>query len=173
MSTPEIRRLAADEVRDLAPALSDILVDCVEDDASVSFMAPFSQGEALTYWEKMATAVDSGVLAVLVAEVDGTVEGTVQVAYDMPPNQPHRADVRKLLVHRRARRRGLGGMLMLAAEQVAAACGRSLLCLDTASDAAGRLYVRLGWQRAGVIPGYALWPHGGFCDTTIFYKQLR
>lgn len=172
MTAPRVRNLAADEVRHSARALSDILIDCVTGGASVSFMAPFPEDDALAYWQKMATAVESGALAVLLAEVDGSAEGTVQIAYDMPPNQPHRADIRKLLVHRRARRHGLGRTLMLAAEQEATARGRSLLCLDTASDTAERLYGRLGWQRVGVIPDYALWPRGGFCDTTIFYKRI-
>lgn len=172
MTTQIVRSLAADEVRSLAPALAEILVDCLDGGASVSFMAPFSIADALAYWEKVADAVDAGAIAVLVAEVDGVAQGTVQVSCDMPPDQPHRADIRKLLVHRRARRLGLGRALMLAAEREAMAHGRSLLCLDTASGAAERLYAGLGWQPVGVIPDYALWPHGGFCDTTIFYMRL-
>ncbi len=172
MTTPQVRTLAADEARSLAPALAEILVDCVAGGASVNFMAPYLKSDALRFWEKVADAVDARALAVLVAEVDGVAQGTVQVSYDMPPNQPHRADIRKLLVHRRARRLGLGRALMLAADRDAMVHGRSLLCLDTASGAAERLYAGLGWQRVGVIPGYALWPHGGYCDTTIFYKRL-
>ena len=120
----------------------------------------------------MADAVETGAVGLIVGEVGGRVEGTVQIACATPPNQPHRADIRKLLVHRRARRMGLGRALMLAAEREAAAHGRRLLCLDTASGAAESLYASLGWQRVGVIPDYAMWPHGGFCDTTIFYKRL-
>lgn len=172
MSAYRIRSVTADEVRTLAPALADILVDCVDGGASVSFMAPVAPDAATAYWRKLADGVESGALAVLVAEVDGMVQGTVQIAYDTPPNQPHRGDIRKLLVHRRARRLGLGRALMRAAERDAAAHGRSLLCLDTASDAAERLYADLGWQRVGIIPAYALWPQGGFCDTTIFYKRI-
>jgi ribosomal protein S18 acetylase RimI-like enzyme len=172
MTTRTVRSLAADEVRSLAPALAEILVNCVAGGASVSFMAPFSESDALAYWAKVADAVALGATGLIVGAVDGAAQGTVQIAYDTPPNQPHRADIRKLLVHRRVRRQGLGRMLMLAAEKEAVARGRSLLCLDTASGAAERLYAGLGWQRVGVIPDYALWPRGGFCDTTIFYKRL-
>ena len=102
----------------------------------------------------------------------GATVGTVQVVLAAPENQPHRGEVAKMLVHRTARRRGLGAALMRAAEAVALDAGKALLVLDTASDAAERLYERLGWQRVGVIPGYALWPAGGPVDTVIFYKQL-
>jgi len=96
----------------------------------------------------------------------------VQLILDLPENQPHRADLSKMLVHRRARRQGCGAVLLRAAERVGRECGRSLLVLDTASGDAERLYARLGWRRVGVIPGYALWPRGGLCDTTVFYKEL-
>lgn len=172
MTTGHVRAAAAGEVRALAPVLADILADCVAGGASVSFMAPFSAADAAAYWRAVAEEVAADAVAVLVAEVDGAVRGTIQIAYDTPPNQPHRADIRKLLVHRSARRLGLGRALMLAAEAAAADRGRTLLCLDTASDAAGRLYAGLGLQRVGAIPGYALWPQGGFCDTTIFYRRL-
>jgi ribosomal protein S18 acetylase RimI-like enzyme len=96
----------------------------------------------------------------------------VQLILDQPENQPHRADLAKMLVHRRARRLGWGEVLMRAAEREAQAAGRRLLVLDTASEEAARLYARLGWQRCGVIPDYALLPHGGPCDTTVFYRRL-
>jgi ribosomal protein S18 acetylase RimI-like enzyme len=172
MSTPVVRALAADEARALAPALAEILVDCVAGGASVNFMAPYRQADALRFWEKVADAAEDDTVAVLVAEVDGVILGTVTLACATPPNQPHRAEIRKLLVHRRARRMGIARALMLAAETEAARRGRWLLVLDTANDAAVRLYDGLGWQRAGVIPDYALWPHGGFCDSTIFYKRI-
>ena len=172
MTTRNVRSLAAGEARSLAPTLAEILLDCIEGGASVSFMAAFSCADALAYWATVADAVAGGATGLIVAEIDGRVEGTVQIAYDTPPNQPHRVDIRKLLVHRRARRLGLGRDLMLAAERQAAERGRWLLCLDTASGAAERLYAGLGWQRVGAIPEYALWPHGGFCDTTMFYKRL-
>ena len=101
-----------------------------------------------------------------------TCAGRCRSAYDMPPNQPHRGEIRKLLVHRGARGKGLGKALMQAAEAEALARGKSLLCLDTASGAAEHIYESLGWTRVGVIPDFALLPDGGFCDTTIFYKRL-
>ncbi|MEO8668094.1 MAG: GNAT family N-acetyltransferase [Bauldia sp.] len=173
MNAPKVRAVDGDEMRQLIPALADILVDCVAGDASVSFMAPYGMEEAMAFWEKVADAAGKDQVSVLVAEVDGIPRGTVQIAYDLPPNQPHRGEVRKLLVHRSARGRGLGRALMTAAETVAAARGKSLLCLDTASPAAGHIYTELGWTRVGVIPDFALLPKGGFCDTVIFYKRLR
>jgi GNAT superfamily N-acetyltransferase len=99
--------------------------------------------------------------------------GTVQLVLDQPENQPHRADLAKMLVHRRARREGLGAQLMRAAEVLAQDCGKTLLVLDTVTGGdAERLYARLGWQRVGVIPDYALWPRGGLCATTYFYRRL-
>jgi ribosomal protein S18 acetylase RimI-like enzyme len=97
----------------------------------------------------------------------------VQLTLAQLENQPHRADLSKLLVHRRARRHGLGAALMRAAEATARDCGKTLLVLDTATDAAERLYRRLGWTRVGAIPGYALLPQGGLCDTTVYYRSLE
>jgi GNAT superfamily N-acetyltransferase len=91
---------------------------------------------------------------------------------DQPENQPHRADLSKMLVHRRARQRGAGAALMREAERVARECGKTLLVLDTASDAAARLYARAGWVACGTVPDYALLPHGGLCATTFFYRRL-
>src|SRR5205085_7071375 len=111
--------------------------------------------------------------AVLAAEAGGAIVGTVQLGLDMPPNQPHRADIRKLLVHRAARRRGLGAALMAAAEDVARTHHRTVLVLDTATGSeAEQLYPRLGWQKVGVVPDYAHWPDGRRCGTTFFYKRL-
>jgi ribosomal protein S18 acetylase RimI-like enzyme len=167
-----VRVLTPDEVRAKAGELGAILADCVAGGASVSFMAPFTIGDARRFYERIADAAEAGTVSVLAAEVDGVAMGTVQVAYDMPPNQPHRGDIRKLLVHRRARRRGLARALMLAAEKEAVARGKPLLVLDTASDGAERLYTDLGWQRVGVVPDYALLPDGGYCDTIYFYKRV-
>jgi GNAT superfamily N-acetyltransferase len=153
-------------------ALADVLVDCVEGGASVSFMLPLSRARALAFWRGVADAVARGERALIVAEDGRGLVGTVQLVLDQPENQPHRADLVKMLVHRRARRQGLGAGLMQAAEQVARECGKSLLVLDTASDDAERLYARLGWQRSGTIPGYALLPQGGPCTTTYFYRVL-
>jgi ribosomal protein S18 acetylase RimI-like enzyme len=155
-----------------ALALTDLLIDCVEGGASVSFMWPLAREKALAFWRRVAAGVDAGERVLLVAEDASGVVGTVQVILDQPENQPHRADVAKMLVHRCARRRGWGERLMRAAEREAQAAGKTLLVLDTASADAERLYARLGWQRCGVIPGYALLPQGGLCDTTYFYRQL-
>lgn len=152
--------------------LAELLIDCVADGASVSFMHPLPLPKALDFWRQVAAEVARGERALLVAEDGQGAIGTVQLIFRQPENQPHRADLSKMLVHRRARRRGLGAALLLEAESVARACGKSLLVLDTASDDAERLYARLGWQRCGVIPGYALLPHGGLCDTTYFYRIL-
>lgn len=153
-------------------ALADVLIDCVEGGASVSFMLPMTRDKALAHWRDVAAGVARGERALLVAEDEMGIVGTVQLVLQQPENQPHRADLVKMLVHRRARRQGLGAALMQAAEQVACECGKSLLVLDTASDDAERLYARLGWQRCGVIPGYALLPQGGLCATTYFYRAL-
>ena len=152
--------------------LADLLIDCVDGGASVSFMHPLSKPKALDFWRRVADGVIQGERALLVAEDTTGVVGTVQLILNLPENQPHRADLSKMLVHRRARRRGLGAALLKAAESLARECGKSLLVLDTASGDAERLYIASGWQRCGVIPDYALLPHGGFCDTTYFYRRL-
>jgi GNAT superfamily N-acetyltransferase len=153
--------------------LVDILLDCVEGGASVSFMHPLTRERALAFWQKVADGVSAGQRALLVAEDAQGMCGTVQLVLDLPENQPHRADLAKMLVHRRARRQGLGAALMRAAEATARECGKTLLVLDavTGGDAA-RLYQRLGWVRVGDIPEYALFPGGGFCGTTIFYRKV-
>jgi GNAT superfamily N-acetyltransferase len=153
-------------------ALADVLIDCVEGGASVSFMQPLSRERAVVFWNGVAQAVHSGARALIVAEDALGICGTVQLLLQQPENQPHRADLAKMLVHRRARRRGIGAALIRAAEQTAVECGKTLLVLDTASGDAERLYARMGWTRVGVIPGYALWPEGGLCDTTYFYRHL-
>lgn len=152
--------------------LAEVLIDCVAGGASVSFMHPLPLPKALDFWRGVADGVARGERALLVAQDASGIVGTVQLVLSQPDNQPHRADLAKMLVHRRARRQGLGDALMQAAETTARECGKTLLVLDTASGDAERLYVRAGWQRAGVIPGYALWPQGGLCDTAYFYRQL-
>ena len=153
-------------------ALAELLIDCVDGGASVSFMHPLPMPKALAFWRRVADGVAQGERALLVAEDAAGIVGTVQLVLEQPENQLHRADLSKMLVHRRARRQGLGASLMQAAEQLACECGKSLLVLDTASGDAERLYARLGWQHCGVIPGYALLPHGGLCATTYFYRVL-
>jgi GNAT superfamily N-acetyltransferase len=168
-----LRRLHAVDDEQIE-ALADVLIDCVEGGASVSFMHPLTRERADAFWRTVAADVASGARALLVAEDDRGICGTVQLVLDMPENQPHRADLVKMLVHRRARRRGLGAALMKAAESMAVECGRTLLVLDAVTgDAGERLYTRLGWTRVGVIPRYALMPDGTPCSTTYFYRDLQ
>jgi GNAT superfamily N-acetyltransferase len=170
--TPHIERLTHVDDADMH-ALSALLLDCVEGGASVSFMLPLSLATAAAFWQRVAQGVARGERALLVARDTAGICGTVQLVLDQPENQPHRADLAKMLVHRRARRQGLGAALMQEAEGVARDCGKTLLVLDTVTGGdAERLYTRLGWQRVGVIPDYALWPQGGLCATTVFYRQL-
>jgi GNAT superfamily N-acetyltransferase len=153
--------------------LADVLLDCVEGGASVSFMLPLTRERALAFWRKVAEGVASGGRTLLVAEDAQGICGTVQLIYDLPENQPHRADVAKMLVHRRVRRQGLGAALMRAAEATAYEAGKTLLVLDAVTGGdAERLYARLGWVRVGEIPNYALFPAGGYCSTTVFYREL-
>ena len=169
---PHIALLPAGEAEAALDALSEILVDCVVGGASVSFMLPFGLDDARAYWRKMVEDAVRGDRVLFGATLDGRLVGTVQLALAGPPNQTHRADIAKLLVHRSARGRGLGRALLTAAEAEAKARGRTLLTMDTASDTAERLYLDLGYVRVGVIPGYARLPDGPLCDTTVFYKQL-
>jgi GNAT superfamily N-acetyltransferase len=172
MTAPVVRRLHdVDEA--MVGALADVLKDCVEAGASVSFMLPLSRERAMAFWRKVADGVRAGQRALIIAEDDRGVCGTVQLIFDLPENQPHRADLAKMLVHSRARRQGLGAALMKAAEATARECGKTLLVLDAVTDGeAARLYARLGWVRVGDIPNYALFPDGGFCSTTYFYRDL-
>jgi GNAT superfamily N-acetyltransferase len=136
-------------------------------------MAPFSHGQARSAFDVVAEDVDQGRRLLLAAFLNGEVVGTVQVVLALPPNQPHRAEIAKLLVHRSARGRGIAELLMERAEAEARVEGKTLLVLDTVTgDDAERLYERLGWTRVGVIPGYALYPDGRPCDTTVFWKSL-
>jgi GNAT superfamily N-acetyltransferase len=153
--------------------LASVLVDCVAGGASVSFMAPFSQHDGLKFFRKVAASVAAGETVLLAAKLDGGIIGTVQLGLDTPPNQPHRADVKKMLVHRSARRSGVGAALMAAVENEAKRRGRWLLVLDTVPGENGyRLYKRAGWTEIGVIPNYALFPDGRLCDTAMFWKRL-
>jgi GNAT superfamily N-acetyltransferase len=167
-----LRRLHALEDAQI-DGLAGVLIDCVEGGASVSFMHPLTRDRAVAFWRRVGQAVAAGDRALLVAEDAHGVCGTVQLVFDLPENQPHRADLAKMLVHRRARRQGLGAALVRAAEATARECGKTLLVLDAVTDGdAARLYERLGWHRVGVIPGYALFPKGGLCDTTVYYRTL-
>jgi GNAT superfamily N-acetyltransferase len=152
--------------------LAEVLTDCVAGGASVSFMLPYTCEDGARFFEKVVASVARAETVLIAAKLDGRIVGTVQLGLDMPPNQPHRGDIKKLLVHRAARRHGIGAALMARAEQEGKTRGRTLLVLDTASGDAERLYARSGWQRVGVVPDYAMWPAGGFCDTTFFWKKL-
>lgn len=174
MSAPawSIRRLhALDDAQ--IDGLAEVTIDCVEGGASVGFMHPLTRDRAVAFWRRVAQGVAAGDRALLVAEDALGICGTVQLLLAQPDNQPHRADLLKMLVHRRARRQGLGAALMREAEATARECGKTLLVLDavTGGDAA-RLYEHLGWVRVGSIPGYALMPLGGFCSTTYYYRDL-
>lgn len=152
--------------------LAEVLSDCVNGGASVNFMLPYGPQDAASFFETVADSVARGDTVLFAAKLKGRIVGTVQIGLDVPPNQRHRAEIKKMLVHRAARNKGIGAALMAKAEAHAKAIGRTLLVLDTASDAAERLYTRAGWQRLGSIPDYALWPGGGFCDAIIFWKKL-
>ena len=169
---PTIRRLTADEIGAKVAELSDVLIDCVEGGASVGFMSPLTRQKADAFWLAVRERAAAGANEVLIAEVDDFLAGTVQLVAAQYENQPHRADVSKLLVHRRARRQGVGRALMEAAEDLARGAGKSILVLDTAGNEAERLYERLNWTAVGRVPDYALWPDGRFCDTTIMFKRL-
>jgi len=169
-----IRRIGANEAAACVEALADLLIDCVEGGASVSFMWPLPRERALAFWRGVAEGVAKGERVLLVADdADGKLIGTVQLITGLPDNQPHRADVAKMLVHRRARRRGIAQQLMAALDDAARAEEKTVLVLDTVTGGdAERLYERAGWQRVGEVPKYALMPNGDFCGTTFFYKHL-
>jgi GNAT superfamily N-acetyltransferase len=168
-----IRTLTPSETAAALPALADILSDCVEGGASVGFMSPYTPQDAIPYWQGVAKAVAEGNTVLITAETDGEILGTVQLGIGMMPNQPHRADLKKLLVHRKARGLGLSRLLMDAAEAEAIKHRRHVLVLDTATGSpAETIYEKYGWQRVGVIPKYALMPDGSYCGSTFFYKSL-
>jgi GNAT superfamily N-acetyltransferase len=172
MSMPVIRCLEAIGPREL-DGLCEVLIDCVEGGASVNFMWPMTRAKAEQFWQGVAASLARGERAVIVAEDErGQIMGTVQAVWAPQENQPHRAEIAKMLVRRNARRHGVGAMVLAAAERAARDAGRTLLVLDTASTDAERLYERGGWQRVGTVPRYALLPDGPFCQTVIFYKDL-
>ena len=174
IDTVAVRRVGANEASACVDALADVLIDCVEGGASVSFMSPLSRDKAQAFWRNVAEGVAHGERALLIAEDDtGAIVGTVQLILAQPENQPHRADVAKMLVHRRARRQGVAQRLMAAVEAVARTERKTVLVLDTVTGGdAERLYTRAGWQRVGVVPNYALMPDGAPCGTTFYCKQL-
>ncbi|MGC7405713.1 N-acetyltransferase family protein [Pandoraea pneumonica] len=180
-SSITLQRLNGEQAVAAIDSLADVLVDCVEGGASVSFMLPLTRERATAFWRKVADGVARGERVLLVAREEasdtsdgkGRIIGTVQLILDLPENQPHRADVAKMLVHRDARRQGVAQLLMAAVDDVARAEGRHVLVLDTVTGGdAERLYQRSGWQRAGDVPKFALMPGGEFCATTFYYKHL-
>jgi GNAT superfamily N-acetyltransferase len=168
-----IQTLTAEEAHAHAAALGAVLADCVAGGASVNFMHPFSAAQGEAFYREVADSVAAGKTVLLAAFLDGRIVGTVQVQFVLKPNQLHRVEIAKMLVHRSARRRGIGAALMRAAEAESFKAGRWLAVLDTATGGeAEQLYRKLGWRECGAIPDYALWPAGGPCGATIFYKRL-
>jgi GNAT superfamily N-acetyltransferase len=169
-----VRRIGANESAACVEPLADLLIDCVEGGASVSFMLPLPRERAVAFWRGVADGVARGERVLLIAEDrEGQIVGTVQMIMSLPENQPHRGDIAKMLVHRKARRRGIAQRLMAAVDEAAREEGKTVLVLDTVTGGdAERLYERAGWQRVGEVPKYALMPSGGFCSTTFFYKHL-
>lgn len=164
--------LAEPSIKDIHE-LSNVLTDCVEGGATVGFMWPFTTERAEKFWHDATNAAAQGRRVIFVARnQQNTIMGTVSLIFAQADNQPHRADIGKMLVHRQARQQGLGAALMQAAEQKALELGKTLLVLDTASAEAKRLYTGQGWQAVGNIPNYALWPNGDYCETTYFFKKL-
>ena len=168
-----IRELDGAEALARVDELANVLRDCVEGGASVGFMLPLAEGRPQAFWRQVAAGVAAGGRHLFVAEDEaGRICGTVSLVVDMPDNQPHRADVSKMLVHRRARRQGVAEGLLQALDARARDLGRTTLVLDTVTGSdASRLYERLGWQKAGDIPRYALMPDGATCSTTYYFKQ--
>jgi GNAT superfamily N-acetyltransferase len=174
IDTMTVRRVGPNDAAACVDALADVLIDCVEGGASVSFMLPLSREKALKFWHQIADSVALGERVLLVAEdSSGGIFGTVQLIIAQPENQPHRADVAKMLVHRKARKAGVAQRLMAEVERVARVEGKHVLVLDTVTGGdAERLYQRAGWQRVGTVPNYALMPDGAFCATTFYSKQI-
>ena len=156
------------DLRDLA----NLLVDAVDSNAGVSFLGGLTEGEAEAWWRSVLASSSERAIILIARDAEGIV-GTATLQPSWAPNQPHRADVGKLIVHRRARRRGIARALMHALEQAASAGGFTLLLLDTRKgDHPERLYASMGWVRVGEVPGFALNPDGTLCDTVFYYKEL-
>ena len=169
----ETRRLSADEARDAVDDLAAVLLDCVDGGASVSFLQPFGREDAVAFFESLLPEVAAGTRVLVGAYDEDGLVGTVQLIHAGPPNQPHSADIAKLLVHRRARGRGVAQALMAQVEEEARRDGKSLLVLDTVTGTpAYALYRKLGWTVVGEIPGYALDVRGSPEPTTIFFKRV-
>jgi GNAT superfamily N-acetyltransferase len=170
---PVVRSLGAAEAEAALLVLADILVDAVASGASVNFMAGFDEDAGRRFWRGQLPGIADGTRHLMVAEVEGRIVGTVVVTLAPQPNQPHRADIGKMLVHSSYRGRGIGRRLLAAAEALARAHGRTLLTLDTEAGSAGdRLYRSCGWTAIGSIPDYSFTPDGRLMPATFFFKSL-
>jgi ribosomal protein S18 acetylase RimI-like enzyme len=170
---PEIDIAPLNDAPAIRRALSEILIEAVAEGGSVSFMHPLAPAAADAFWAASLAAAQRGERILLGAFDDESLVGTVSLLLDCPPNQPHRAEIAKLMTRMSHRGRGIATALMRAAERLAVERGRTLLVLDTAvEDGASRLYQGLGFSLAGIIPDYALKPHGGLTGTMIYWKRL-
>lgn len=174
MTSHVIRLVSPEEAQACLPDLVELLFDAVDGGASVNFVWPMTRAKAESWWTGALASHARGERLIFTAEVGGRIDGTVQLILASQENQPFRADLAKMLVHRRARRQGLGEALMRAAEDEARRIGRTLLTLDTEAGSAGeRLYARLGWVKFGEVPGYAQGAEGGVRHAaSFFYKEL-
>lgn len=171
--TPRIERPDATAARALISDLTTLTLDVVAGGASVNFMADVTRKDLDVFWRGMIDKIANGHVHLFLARGPEGVDGCVLLMLVTIPNQPHRAEISKLLVHRRARRKGLAELLMRAAEAEARSLGRTLLTLDTVQGStADRLYRRLGYVEAGPIPNYALFPDGTPCTTVVFWKAI-
>lgn len=171
--TASIMRLGHEAVRATGQELAQLLKSAVDDGAGIGFMAPLQRDKAEAYWAGVAEAVADGRTLLFVAFEQSRITGTAQLQIVQWPNQPHRAEIAKIMVAPGSRRKGIGRSLLTNAEAAARAMGRTLLVLDTESgSSAERLYLSLGWQKAGIIPDFALRAHGGLTPTTYMFKRL-
>lgn len=169
----KIDRLSEQQAKILLPQLTALLQDAVDDGASVGFLPPLASGVAEDYWAGVLREITQGTRILLVASEAGEIMGAAQLELAIRQNALHRAEVQKLLVHRRFRNRGIGRLLMSAVESAAREAGRTLLALDTQrGSVAERLYAKYGYTRAGVIPQYARGADGMLHDTVLFYRML-
>lgn len=167
----EIETLSSNS--DTVEELSDLIIEVVANGGSVSFMHPLSKKTAMTFWEASLASADRGERVILGARENGQLISTVTLLLNCPENQPHRAEIAKLMTRISKRGQGVARALVTEAEQIAVKKGRTLLNLDTAADeGAAGFYESLGFHKSGVIPDYALKPHGGLTDTIIYWKRI-
>ena|SRR2546426_606169 len=169
----QIEQLDARQAQADIPSLVLLLQDAVDSGASVGFLPPLEEQQAQQFWQKIVADLAEGSRVLLVARADGGIVGTVQLVLAGQPNAAHRAEVQRLLVHSRARRRGIGTQLMTAIEAVARQLRRTTLVLDTRlGDGSETLYTKIGYTRAGTIPNYARSADGTLHTTVLFYRLL-